>query len=197
MKRFIIAFVPILALAGLIGWSLNRNGEAAAAQLKVRDMRRNAAPMVAVAPVTRQDIVHKFEAMGGIEAPFNLKLAPKVPGRIEFLQVREGDHVVVGQALVRIDPTEVEADVRAKAAALAESRHRLAQAQLTENTVTVGVGTQIDEKKAAVATAQILLKQAQQNYENLLATSKANIEDTEGRVRNAEATIANMEAAIR
>src|SRR5258708_3207383 len=197
MKRFIIALVPILALAGLIGWRLNKNGETAAAQSKVRDMRRKAAPMVSVAPVTRQDIVHKFEGMGSIEAPFNLKLAPKVPGRVEFLQVREGDHVTVGQELVRIDPTEVEADVRAKAAALAEARHRLAQAQLTENSVTVGVGTQIDEKKAAVATAQVILKQVQQNYDNLVASSRANVEDTEGRVRNAEATIANMEAAIR
>src|SRR5262249_49395287 len=122
--------------------------------------------------------------------------APKVAGRINYLQVREGDHVSAGEVLVQIDPKEVEADVRAKQAALAEARHRLAQAQLTENTVTVGVGSQIEEKKAAVATAKVLLKQAQQNYDNLLASSKANIEDTEGRVRNAEASISNADAAI-
>src|SRR5438034_9648196 len=129
MKRWILVLVPLLLLGALIGWRLHEKTVAAAAQSQMRTARMKAAPVVAVAAAQVRDIVPTFEAVGGIEAPFNVKIACKATGRIEFLEVREGDRVTQGQVLVRIDPSEIQAQVGQQQAAVAGAESRLAQAK--------------------------------------------------------------------
>src|SRR5260221_9171182 len=133
MKRLIIILVPVVALGGLIAWRLQRKQQDALAQTAQRTARSKAPTVVSVAPVVRRDVVETFETSGTIESPFNVKLSAKSPGRIEYLQVREGDRVQAGQALVRLDSSDIEAEVARNQALLAESRSRLAQALLNQN----------------------------------------------------------------
>src|SRR5438105_3279199 len=143
MKRLVIVLVTLILLGSLIGWRLKIRRTEAADQAKMREMRKTMAPNVAVAEAKVRDIVQTFEGVGTVEAPLDVKIAPKVTGRIDFLQVHEGDKVTQGQVLVRIDPSEVEANVRQAQATLAESQSRLAQAQITQSSTNVGVTTSI------------------------------------------------------
>src|SRR5438270_5528482 len=135
------------------------------------------APAVRVAAAVPGDILATFDSDGTVEAPFTVKIAPKVAGRIEFLEVREGDHVSRGQVVARVDPSEVEAQVRQQEAAVAEAQSRLAQAQATQGSTNVGVRTQIDQQKAAVASAQADQHQAEANYNAQVAAANAAVTD--------------------
>jgi HlyD family secretion protein len=197
MKRWILVLVPLLLLGALIGWRVREKTVAAAAQNQMRAARMKAVPMVAVAAAQVRDIVPTFESVGGVEAPFNVKIASKTAGRIDFLQVREGDRVVQGQVLVRIDPSEIEAQVHQQQAAVAEAESRLAQAVLTEAPTNVNVSTQISQQQAAVESAQADFGQVKQNYDAQVAAADAAVTDAQGRVSNADAAIANAQAGIK
>jgi RND family efflux transporter MFP subunit len=196
MKRWILVLVPLLVLGALIGWRLREKTVAAAMQNQQRAARMKAPPVVAVAAARVRDIVPTFESVGSVEAPFNVKIAAKATGRVDYLQVREGDRVTRGQVLVRIDPSEIEAQVRQQQASLSEAESRLAQAQLTEAPTNVSVSTQISQQQAGLASAGAVYRQVTQNYSSLVAAGKAAVTDAQGRVDNAEAAIANAQAAI-
>ncbi len=197
MKRFIIVLIPLVALAALIVWRFEAKNKEAVQQTQQRIARVKAAPVVSVAPAQERDLVQTFEGVGTVEAPFNVKIAPKITGRIDFLQVREGDHVNRGEVLVRIDPSEVEAQVRQKQAALAEAQSRLAQAAITQNPTNVSVTTQIRQQEAALASAQADYNQVRQNYAAQKAAAQAAVTDAQGKVDSAAAAIANAQAAQR
>lgn len=196
MKRWILVLLPLLLLGALIGWRLYDKTVAAAAQNQMRTARMKAPPVVAVASARVRDIVPTFEAVGGVEAPFNVRIASKTAGRIDFLQVREGDRVTQGQVVARIDQSEIQAQVRQQQAAVSEAESRLAQAQLTEAPTNVNVSTQISQQQAAVASAQADFQQVRQNYAAQVAAAEAAVTDTQGRVNNADAAIQNAQASI-
>ncbi|MFX8289561.1 biotin/lipoyl-binding protein, partial [Acinetobacter baumannii] len=86
-------------------------------------------------------------------APFRVQLSPRTAGRIEFLQVREGDAVHKGEVLVRIDPSAAEATVAQQRSNLAEAESRYAQAQIQENPTAAGVSAQIEQSRAGLSSA--------------------------------------------
>src|SRR5437764_7863672 len=96
-------------------------------------MRMKSVPSVQVAIAGPKEILHTFESIGSVEAPLTVRLASKIPGRVDYLKVHEGDHVIPGQVLVRIDPSEIDAQVHQQEAAVAEAQQKLAQAQITQN----------------------------------------------------------------
>lgn len=196
MKRWFSVLIPVVVLMSLIGWRLSQKHAENAAMDEQRASKGKAAPTVAVAEVTVRDIVHTFESTGNVEAPLNVKIAPKVAGRIDFLNLQEGDRVKKGQLLVRIDPSQVEADVQQQRAALAEAQYRLAQAQMTENPAAVSVNTQVRQQKAGVDSAAADFNQIKKNYESQLAAAAANVSDVEAKVENAKAGIQSAEANL-
>ncbi len=197
MKRWIYMLVPAVALGLMIAWRLEAKKQEAAQEAQMRTMRMKTPPTVALAPAKVRDIVQTFQAVGTIESPFSVKLTPKVSGRIDYVEVREGDPVQKGQALVRLDPSDVEAEVQQEAAALAEAQSRLAQAQINQDPINVGVGTQIRQQEAALASARADYNQVVRNYESQLAAAAASVEDIQGRVSSASAAIGNAQAAVR
>jgi HlyD family secretion protein len=196
MKRWILVLVPLLVLGLLIGWRLNQKTADVAAQNKMRAARMKAPPVVAVAAARVRDIVPTFESVGSVTSPFDVKLAAKVAGRIDFLQVRPGDPVTQGQVLVRTDPSEIQAQVAQQQGAVAQAEHRLAQAKLTTNPTYVQVSTQINQQAAALASAKADLDQVVKSSDAQIAAAQAAVTDTKGRVTNAQAAIANAKAGI-
>lgn len=197
MKRAIAVLIPLIVLGALIGWRLKLKKQEAETETQMMVMRMKSPPVVAVAPAQSRDIVHNFESVGTVEAPFNVNISSKITGRIIHLGVREGDRVRHGQVLVRIDPSEVEAEVRQQQAVVAEARYRLAQAQISQAPTNAAITTQIRQQQASLASAQADYNQARENYESQLGTAAATVADVQGRVDNANATIENAEAAIR
>ena len=196
MKRVILILVPVLILGSLIAWrTFQKKGEEAA-MMAQRKARSGAPAKVTVATAEVRDIANTFEATGTLEAPLNVKISAKVTGRIEYLAAHEGDRITKGQVLVRVDATQVEADVRQAQAALSEAQYRLAQTQITENPTNVGVETQIRQQAASIASAQADYDQVRENREAQIAVAEAAVTDAQGRVDNAQASIGNARAAI-
>jgi len=196
MKRWLRVAIPILILALLIGWRIGQKRAEVAGQTQQRAARMKAPAVVSLAPVQIRDVVHTFGATGSVEAPLSVKIAPKITGRIVFLEVREGDRIRKGQMLVKIDSYEVEANVQQARAALAENQYRLAQAQIGQNPADVAVNTQLRQQKAAKASAQADYNQASKNYEAQLVAATANLTDADSRIENARASITGAEANL-
>jgi len=156
MKRWrkVLVLALVLGLGLLIVWRIGQKNAEVAGQAAQRAARMKGPAVVTLAPVQIRDISSMFEGTGSVEAPLSVKIAPKLTGRIDYLVVHEGDRIHKGQVLVKIDSTEVEANVQQAMAALAEAQYRLAQAQMTENPTNVGVTSQVKQQKAGVTSAE-------------------------------------------
>ncbi len=138
MRWWVLALIMGLVVVGaLVIWRVLQQNAQAAAQARQRAASLNAPAPVEYAVARRRDIINTYQGTGTLASPQDVLLTPKVTGRILFLEVHEGDRVHTGQVLVRIDPTEIEAQVRQQRAALEESEHRLAQAQVIQHATNV------------------------------------------------------------
>jgi HlyD family secretion protein len=109
-KRKIIFLVLILiVLAGVVGISVTQS--------------RQDIPTVEVEKVQRRALLEAKVTANGEIRPLNLyQLTSEVPGRVLDIYVREGDLVKAGQSLLKLDQTQIEADLSRNEAGL-----RLAQ----------------------------------------------------------------------
>lgn len=197
MKRYLYILIPVALLVGLIAWRLRTKTSEQAQQNKAAQARKNAPANVTVVAAQRQDLVQSYESIGNVESPFNVKLASKITGRIDYLQAREGDRVRAGQLLVRVDPSEILGQVAQGQATVAEAQQRLAQAQMTTNSTDVTIASQISQSRATVASNQANYQQVKQNYAAQVAAAHAAVVDAQGRVNTADAAISSANAAIR
>lgn len=208
MKRWILAILSLALLGGLIGWRVKQKQGEAQAQIEQKEKRQKTPPLVGVAMVTKRDIVQDFEAVGSVEAPYTVQISSKITGRIEYLQVHEGDAVKKGQVLVRLETSQLEAQVNQQQAILAEARSRLAQAQIAQAPTNAGITSQIHQQDAALASAKADYAQTQAKYDADIASATGALTDANARylasrtavtvaeanVRNAEATYNNSKA---
>src|SRR5690606_674175 len=74
-------------------------------------------------------LVASVTASGWIRATRKVDVQSDILGRITELAVEEGDSVVAGQLLLRIDPTQYEAAVARARAAVSEALAREAQSR--------------------------------------------------------------------
>jgi HlyD family secretion protein len=111
-----------------------------------------------------------LQASGRIEG-YETDVGAKIGGRINFIAVREGDKVHRGQVLVRIDDSEVQAQLRGAKAQVASAQALEQQARLQINVI-----------ESQLQAAQLNVNQAQQ--------------DTQGRVFQAQANVAAAQAQL-
>jgi RND family efflux transporter MFP subunit len=180
----------------MIGWRLLQQRAQTQALARQRAASSTAPPTVQFAVATVRDIVNSFSATGTIETTQDVKITPKVSGRINYLVVQEGDVVHPGQVLVRIDPAQVEAQVQQQQAAVAEAEYRLTQAQLTQHANDVTVQTQIRQQEAMVANERAAYVQAQRNNVSQVQAAQAAVNDAQAKVGVANAGIANAQAGV-
>src|SRR5207248_2857583 len=122
--------IPLVLLGGLIIWRLRVNARDKASQIQAASARKKAAPAVRVAPAVVRDIVHAFEGIGDVEAPADVKVGPKVTGRLIYLELREGAHVKMGQVLARLDPAEIQAAINQQRANVGSAEANANNAQI-------------------------------------------------------------------
>lgn len=197
MKRWLIVLiVAALALAALIIWRVVQQNAQSAALARQHAARAGAPVMVEYAVAQVRDIVNSYTATGTLQTTHDIIVTPKVTGRILFLEVHEGDIVYPGQVLVRIDPTQIEAQVRQQRAALADAEHRLTQAQVTQHATNLALVAQVHDQQAEVNNDQVAFTQAQQNALAQVTAAQAAVSDAQAKVAVAEAAIANTQAAV-
>lgn len=197
LTRWFAVGVPVLALGGII-FARVKAEKAGAADLKAQaEQRRGSAPSVTIAVAGPQQLDEIIEAVGNAEAPYSVQVAPRISGRVTFLEAREGDTVKQGQLLVRIDPSEANAAVSQERASVSEAQARLAQAEATAAANNVSIESEIRSQKAALASAEEDLRQNQQNYESLVAAAESKVTDAKARQASAETEVNQARAELR
>ncbi|MDO8588836.1 MAG: efflux RND transporter periplasmic adaptor subunit [Armatimonadota bacterium] len=196
MKRWFGVLIPVIVFGSLIAWRIAQKKAEVSGQAQQRTARMKGPVVASIAVVQVRDLVKTFEAPGSVVAPMNVKIAPKITGRIDSIGVQEGDRVRRGQTLVRIDDSDVEAEVQRQMASVAEARYRLAQAQLNQNPTDVAVGSQIRQQQAAVGSAEADLKQAGESSKAEVAGVSADVTEAQSGIDDAKAGLNSAEANL-
>ena len=142
--RVLLVAVVILALAGGI-MTIRANSRSAESKRQAAPAPQAAASVV-VAAARRGDLVHTVSATGTVASLREAKIASKLPGRVAQVFVREGQRVVAGAALMRLDSGDLEAQAAQARASVDMARARLAQ-------MTAGARPE-ERRQAAQAAAQ-------------------------------------------
>jgi HlyD family secretion protein len=91
--------------------------------------RGNKATEVRMEAVQKRDLVASVTASGQVRPQTKVDVAADVSGRIDSLNVKEGQMVKAHAFLLQIDPTQAQANVDRAEAAIASTRAQLAQSQ--------------------------------------------------------------------
>jgi len=205
-KGSIWAIIFGVALLALIGWRVSTNNKADKAAMgggaagggggRGGAGGSRGPASVEVASVKPAQIIQSVDVVGNVESPHSVDLTPKITGRIDYLQVREGDEVKAGQVLVRIDPSDLNQQIIQQQANVAEAKAKLAQAMISQSSTTVGVTTNIDQQQASVMSSQADYNQAVQTYAALVQTAQSNVTDNEAKVRSANVQVTNAQSLL-
>lgn len=147
MRAGLLAGLALL-LAG--GCSVETPGQASAsAQNGLRERQAKSVITEAVVAATMEKVL---ETTCVLESDREVAVLPRAPGLVVSLLAEEGDQVVAGQELARLDDREASLNLADLENALAEASQRLETA-----------GVSIDEAKSRVRTAETNLAQAERD----------------------------------
>jgi HlyD family secretion protein len=108
--------IGIVVVLGGITVSSLRNGSARGAEVRLED-------------VAARDLVETVTASGNLRARRQVDMSSEVSARVAELLVQEGDDVVEGQVLLRLDQTQIAAARSRAAASVSQARAQASQAQ--------------------------------------------------------------------
>jgi len=186
--------VGLLVLGGGVTWRLVSKGSQEN-QMKA-GAKGGRTPAVGVDLAGPKEIISQLDVIGSLQSPNKVLLSPKTSGKIEFLEVRPGDAVQAGQAVVRIDPTDAKAQLLQAQANLAAAKSRLAQAKLQEGPANASVAGQVANTGADVTTASAQLEQSQKNGISQVAQANAQLQDATSKVAAAESAVQSAQAVL-
>jgi RND family efflux transporter MFP subunit len=192
LKRVGVAATIALVLAGSAGgyvWSKEKTQVAAGPTVEVY----------------KGSLKETASASGNIEPAVQVEVKSRASGEVVEILVKEGEQVKAGQLLVRLDPTDAEADLASAKVALQKVKSEMTAAQasvvvadlerknsiddeaLAQKTADMGLGPKDDirtkSKTAKVAAANLTLKSAQ------LSQTKLSVETAELAVTEAETRV--------
>ena len=196
MKRWLTIIILVVVLAVAIGWRIEAKEATTAALANQTKLRKNAGNNVVITTAKAGDIYNHMTVVGSVNTPYDVKLASKVSGNIDFLQVRQGDRVSAGQVLVRINPVEQQAVVAQDRSALAEAQQRYTQALITQNPTNTQVHTQISTNTAQVAQAVANENQVTVNLQAQITAAQAAVTDADAKVASAVAQQGAAQQAV-
>lgn len=172
-NRLIIALVAIiLILVALAVW---------------RSRSKEKGEKVATEKVERRTIIEEVSASGKVFPQTEVKISSDVSGEIVELVVEEGDSVVSGQLLARIDPEAFESQVERGRAAVNNAKAQLANSR-----------SQIEQFKAQkeqIEAQLINAREVQERNEKLYKEGVISEADYQQSLSNLQALKANYKAA--
>lgn len=165
-KKKIIIIVSGVALLALI------------VIISVVATRKETSEVTTVKIDVRPELRSTVTASGEVRPIRYIKLTSEVPGRILEIYVNPGDQVSQGQALVRVDPTQLQSSQEAQWAAtqasindVQSSRNAVASAQQSLIVAEAGVS----QAKQQAVTAQIDVKTAERELKRATNLVEANV----------------------
>jgi len=129
-------------------------------------------------------IVQKVSGPGIIYAESSVKISSSVMGRIVGLPVREGDGVKEGSVLLRIDPSQYEANL-----SRAEAAHRAALARLALARANLEDARSEFDRGVSLHESSLISQRALQLAQTTLAVSEAETEAASEAAGEAAATL--------
>ncbi len=140
---------------------------------------------VRVFAVEQKQIRRNVESVGSLFPFEEVTVSSEVEGRVEHVLVDVGDHVAIGQTIVKVVPTELQLTLDQQRANLQQARARLG---LSDNDDFKDVRAAAEVKKAAadLADAEQKYKRAKTLYEQGLLP-KQNFDEAESRYNAARA----------
>ena len=137
------------------------------------------APEVRTAQVTRGAITQTVAVPGSVSSAGIVKLNPVTNGKVAAILVSVGQQVTSGQALAKLDTTDLQA-------ALTTAQNNLAGAQ-----------TNYDKALSGVSDAQSSLAQTQQSTANDIASAQSALARLRANYSSAESTFANLSTSVK
>jgi RND family efflux transporter MFP subunit len=148
------------------------------------EIRRPLPPSVTVVQATMQDFVDRFFVSGTLVPRDEAMVGAQIDGlRIVELLADDGDHVVKGQVLARLDRSQLDALVAQNDAAMARADAAIAQAQ-----------SQIAQFDAALTQAQAELDRAKKL--DVTIVTQATLDQRIAAFRTAQAQLAAARGAL-
>ncbi len=123
-----LILLPMLLIAGLVGWQVTNRLQETGAGSKAKQAQSRPIP-VEVADIQVGDIELRRTFSGTLQAYTEFVVAPKVSGRIEQIDVDLSDIVTRGQVVAKLDNDEYVQAVRQAEADLAVANANLAEAE--------------------------------------------------------------------
>ncbi len=115
--KVLIGIVIVAVIGGATGLTFTQN--------------RDRGVPVRLDVVERRDLIETVTASGNIRAGRVTDVSSEVSARVTELLVQEGDDVAAGQVLLRLDPTQFDANVSRSEASLNQSRAQVRQQEAT------------------------------------------------------------------
>jgi HlyD family secretion protein len=199
MKKVIGIILVVLVVAGLVFFMVWK--------------AQSGYTKVLTAKVLRQDLATVVSGTGQIRPKTFVNVGATSFGRITHLFVKEGDHVVKGQTLARVESVQPQANVDAQEAMIASSKTDVASYVAAEATAEANVDhakADLEQKQLDWTRAQSLYQQqliAKQDFDAkkaaydlavaTLAQSKAALVQARAQTESARAKVHNNEATLR
>lgn len=191
MKKAILVAVPVLLVLGLIGYSIWRQ----LSKQTVEHPSSIAVPVVVITP-RRGSISRVLSYAGTLEPKAMVTVTPKVPGRIERIDVREGDWVAKGEIVAEMDDEVVRLQMEQ-----AGNAYRAAEAQYEKARKGVRSG-ELANAEALLAQAEKDVAAAEESYERLGklykegTISRTRYEDADRQVSSARTQLENARRSV-
>lgn len=196
MKRAIAIILLVLLFAGIMAMRFKQYF-VQKANLKKQSMSRKDAPLVVAAqPAAYTTLSSTYQSVGNIESPFNVNISSQIVGTVQYLKVRQGDHVTLGEVLVKIDPAQIQTQVSQAQANLSQAQSRYLQAAATTNANDVSIISQIHVEQAALSSAQSNYTQTVENDKEQISAARSAVADSKTKVASAIAVISSANAVI-
>jgi HlyD family secretion protein len=129
--------------------------------------------------------VGPLQLSGRIEG-YETDIGAKVPGRIDFVAVREGDQVKQGQTIVRLDDAEVQAQLAGASARLSSIQQQEQQAKV-----------QLDVTDSQIQESQLNVEQAQGDASGRILQAQSNLASAQAQLQQAEAQVNQSRSELR
>ena len=177
-KKGIVAGVVVVVLGGIVYANFA--------------FRRTTGVEVTAEKIGRRDLEAIVSASGKIQPKKIVQISAETTGKVVNLAVKEGDMVTAGQALLQIDPRNIETQVQNREASLATAQSTLEQTR-----------SQVENSKTALKQAQEDFKRQEGLMKGGLTTRDAfdraanTVRTMEINVRQAEQSVKTQEERIK